>query len=127
MSAIPRSIYSTGPMRFPLELRGAPVRVVPRAILRGLALAWRRPSWLREASFPSSARGYKSMTENYPTPMTKTFERLGQPSITLQQGVRETGRVVEGNGSVLELIDDQDRSGRTMTACRCGSSKTASY
>jgi GlcNAc-P-P-Und epimerase len=74
---------------FSWELRGAPVRVIPRPLLRGVGLLG-DVVVASGGRFPLSTSRYRSMTESYPTPMEKTFERLGRPTITLQQGVQET-------------------------------------
>jgi GlcNAc-P-P-Und epimerase len=74
---------------FSLALRGAPVRVVPRPLLRGLGLVG-DAIVAAGGRFPIFTSRYRSMTESYVTPMEKTFERLGRPTITLKQGVDET-------------------------------------
>jgi nucleoside-diphosphate-sugar epimerase len=74
---------------FSVELRGSPVRVVPRLLLRGIGLIG-DVVVATGRSFPLYTSRYRSMTESYLTPMEKTFERLGLPTITLHEGVHET-------------------------------------
>jgi nucleoside-diphosphate-sugar epimerase len=74
---------------FSLELTGRPVRVVPRAALRSIALMGDVVNTLG-GKFPLFSSRYKSMTENYITPMEKTLDRLGMPTTSLQQGVKIT-------------------------------------
>jgi nucleoside-diphosphate-sugar epimerase len=74
---------------FSLELVGHPVRVVPRAVLRTLALIGDLVIACG-GKFPIFSSRYRSMTEEYVTPMQKTFDVLGVPSITLNQGVKTT-------------------------------------
>lgn len=74
---------------FSRELTGKPVRVVPRPVLRAIA-------FLGDAviavggKFPLFSSRYRSMTEDYVTPMEKTFSVLGQPTHSLRQGVKIT-------------------------------------
>jgi nucleoside-diphosphate-sugar epimerase len=83
---------------FSLELRQQPVRVVPRPLLRGLAMIGDIVI-LSGGKFPIYTSRYRSMTESYVTPMDKTFEILGQPSIPLHQGVKETASWLRSSSS----------------------------
>lgn len=74
---------------FSIELVGKPVRVVPRPILRAIAKVGDGVI-AAGGNFPIFTSRYQSMTEDYVTPMDKTFERLGNPSIGLNEGVKET-------------------------------------
>lgn len=74
---------------FSQELVGRPVRVVPRAVLRTLALVG-DVVIACGGKFPIFSSRYRSMTEEYVTPMQKTFDLLGVPSISLNQGVKTT-------------------------------------
>ena len=74
---------------FSMELVGKPVRVVPRPVLRAIAKVGDGVI-AAGGKFPIFTSRYQSMTEDYVTPMDKTFERLGSPSIGLSQGVKET-------------------------------------
>ena len=75
--------------RSPCALRKRPVHIVPRTVLRGLAIAG-DVVVLLGGKFPIFTSRYRSTTENYVTPMEKTFKVLGKPSISLQQGIQET-------------------------------------
>jgi len=74
---------------FSMELRQRPVHVVPRSVLRAMAMIGDLVV-AAGGTFPIFTSRYRSMTENYVTPMNKTFECLGRPTITLNQGVKET-------------------------------------
>lgn len=74
---------------FSIAITGRPVRTVPRAALRALALAGDAVSMAGFAAPITSSR-YRSMTEHYVTPMEPTFKILGSPEITLEDGVAET-------------------------------------
>ncbi len=74
---------------FSLKLKKKPVRVVPRFVLQGLG-AIGDVARLLSAPFPITTSRYQSMTTDYLTPMDKTFEVLGYPQISLEQGIEET-------------------------------------
>lgn len=65
------------------------VRVVPTFFVYLLAVAG---TVLRKVriKFPITLSRYRSMTTDNPAPMQKTFEILGQPPHTMEQGVQET-------------------------------------
>ncbi len=74
---------------FSLELTGRPVRVVPRPALKALAKVG--DVVVRSGGkFPIFSSRYRSMTEDYVTPMEPTFEALGPSPISMHEGVRET-------------------------------------
>ena len=74
---------------FSLELVGKPVRVVPRSVVRAIAKVGDGVI-AAGGRFPIFTSRYQSMTQDYLTPMDKTFERLGSPRIGLAEGVKET-------------------------------------
>jgi len=74
---------------FSMELVGRPVRVVPRPVVRCMAKVGDAVIALG-GKFPIFSSRYRSMTEEYLTPMQKTLDRLGVPSIELAEGVKET-------------------------------------
>ena len=80
---------------FSRELTGKPVRVVPSFALRGLALVG-DVVVLLGGKFPIFSSRFRSMTEDYVTPMNPTFEALGPPPITMEEGVRETAQWLRG-------------------------------
>lgn len=82
---------------FSRELTGKPVRVVPRFALRTLALAGDAVVAFG-GKFPIFSSRYRSMTEDYVTPMEKTFDRLGKPSTSLDQGVKATVKWLRSTG-----------------------------
>ena len=74
---------------FSKELIGRPVRVVPSAVLRGLARVGDLVV-LAGGKFPIFTSRFRSMTEDYVTPMEPTFAALGPSPISMIEGVRET-------------------------------------
>jgi GlcNAc-P-P-Und epimerase len=74
---------------FSMELVGKPVRVVPRPFVRAIAKVG-DGIIAAGGKFPIFTSRYQSMTQDYITPMEKTFERLGDPRISLGEGVKET-------------------------------------
>src|SRR3974377_831366 len=72
---------------FSIELTARPVKVVPRWMVRTLALLG---DSIRAFGFdfPIFTSRYRSMTEDYDTPMEPTFAVLGKPQISLAEGVR---------------------------------------
>ncbi len=74
---------------FSLGLTGKHVRVVPRALVRAMAYAGDAVRGLG-LQFPIFSSRYRSMTEDYPTPMEATFEAFGEPPYSFEQGIAET-------------------------------------
>jgi nucleoside-diphosphate-sugar epimerase len=74
---------------FSLELTGKPVRVVPRPLLLAIAKVGDIVIKLH-GKFPLFTSRFRSMTEDYVTPMEPTFAALGPPTRSLKQGVHET-------------------------------------
>jgi nucleoside-diphosphate-sugar epimerase len=74
---------------FSLELTGKPVRVVPRPVL--LAMAKVGDLVIKcGGNFPIFSSRFRSMTEDYITPMEPTYAALGTPLISMREGVHET-------------------------------------
>jgi nucleoside-diphosphate-sugar epimerase len=74
---------------FSMELTGRPVRVVPRRALKVLAKVG--DIVVRSGGkFPIFSSRFRSMTEDYVTPMEPTFAALGPAPISMNEGVRET-------------------------------------
>lgn len=65
------------------------MRTVPRAVMRALALAG-DALVICGAKPPLYSSRFHSMTQDYLTPMGPTFEVLGMPPISMEQGVRST-------------------------------------
>jgi nucleoside-diphosphate-sugar epimerase len=74
---------------FSRALTGRSVRTVPRTVMRALALAG-DALVLCGAKPPLYSSRFHSMTQDYLTPMGPTFEVLGMPPISMEQGVRST-------------------------------------
>ncbi len=74
---------------FSLSLTGKPVRVVPRPLVKTLAKFGDVVVGCG-GRFPIFSSRFRSMTEDYVTPMDATFDALGPSRISLEEGVRET-------------------------------------
>jgi len=83
---------------FSRELTGRPARVVPRVLVRGIALAGdlMRIFGLKP---PLDSSRYRSMTSDYLTPMDRTFELLGTPPFSLEEGVAATVAWLRGDAT----------------------------
>ena len=75
---------------FSRALTGRDVRVIPRSLMRALALIGDIPTRLTGKPFLINSSRYRSMITNYETPMEPTFELLGENPYTLEEGIQET-------------------------------------
>jgi GlcNAc-P-P-Und epimerase len=75
---------------FSRALTGHGVRVVPRWLLRCLALLGDIPTRLARKPFLINSSRFRSMTTDYETPMEPTFELFGENPYTLEKGINET-------------------------------------
>lgn len=75
---------------FSQSLKGQPARVVPRPLLRGLALLGDIPTRLFGRAFFINSSRYRSMITDYDTPMEPTFQLLGESPCDLEEGIEET-------------------------------------
>jgi GlcNAc-P-P-Und epimerase len=75
---------------FSQVLRGRPVIVVPRILLRSVGLAGDVIGKWRGREFLIHSSRYRSMITSDPTPMAATFNLLGPSPISLEQAVAET-------------------------------------
>jgi nucleoside-diphosphate-sugar epimerase len=75
---------------FARALTGREVRVVPRSLMRGLALFGDIPTAVTGKPFLINSSRLRSMTTNYETPMEPTFEALGESPYSLEEGIKET-------------------------------------
>jgi nucleoside-diphosphate-sugar epimerase len=75
---------------FSRALTGRDVHVVPRSLLRGLALVGDMPTYLTGKPFLINSSRFRSMTTNYETPMESTFEVFGENPYLLEDGIKET-------------------------------------
>jgi len=65
------------------------VRVVPRAMVRSIALIGDLLK-LTGVQFPIHSSRFQSMVTDYLTPMEATFQAFGKPPFSLAEGIRET-------------------------------------
>ena len=84
---------------FSAALTGRPPRVVPRPVLRGIALIG---DLIRSTgrSFPLFSSRYRSMTQSYLINMDPTFAVLGPPKYSLEEGVNETVEWLKSLGGI---------------------------
>jgi nucleoside-diphosphate-sugar epimerase len=75
---------------FSRALTGRNVRVVPRSLLRFLALLGDIPTRLTGRAFLINSSRFHSMTTDYQTPMERTFDLFGENPYTLEAGIKET-------------------------------------
>ena len=74
---------------FSVALTGRNVRIVPRSVLRGMAVAGDVLSMIG-VNFPIYTSRFHSMTEDYLIPMEPTLRVFGDPPYSLENGIRET-------------------------------------
>ncbi len=74
---------------FSRELTGRPVRVVPSSLLRAVGKVG-DVIIAAGGRFPLFSSRFRSMTEDYMTPMAPTFAALGPSPVGLEQGVKDT-------------------------------------
>jgi GlcNAc-P-P-Und epimerase len=67
---------------------GKPVKLMPTAVIRGLGVIGDLLKTIN-ISFPLTTTRYNSMTENYLTPIEKTYTTLGKPIYTTEEGIKE--------------------------------------
>jgi nucleoside-diphosphate-sugar epimerase len=75
---------------FSRALTGRNARVVPRTLMRMLALAGDIPTLITGKPFLINSSRLRSMTTDYATPMDRTFKLFGENPYTLENGIRET-------------------------------------
>ncbi len=75
---------------FSKALTGRQVRVIPRPIMRALALLGDIPTTITGRAFLINSSRYRSMITDYDTPIAPTFALLGDPPVTWQRGIRDT-------------------------------------
>ena len=66
-----------------------PVRVIPSPLLKAVGKVGDVVVGLG-GTFPLYSSRFRSMTEDYLTPMEPTFAALGPSPVSLQQGVKDT-------------------------------------
>jgi nucleoside-diphosphate-sugar epimerase len=72
------------------ELTGHNVRYLPRSLIRGLALFGDLYERVTGRKFIMYSFRYRNMTDDYIVPLDATFQLLGRPEISMQQGIVET-------------------------------------
>lgn len=75
---------------FSRAFRGRDVTVVPRWLMRALALAGDLPTALTGRPFLINSSRFQSMITEYRTPMEPTFALLGENPFSLEQGIAQT-------------------------------------
>jgi GlcNAc-P-P-Und epimerase len=75
---------------FSRVLTGREARVVPRALMRALAVLGDIPTHLTGKPFLINSSRFRSMTTDYQTPMQFTFELFGENPYALEAGIKET-------------------------------------
>jgi hypothetical protein len=71
------------------EVNGTPMRTVPAGLGR-LAARIGDDFGKVGLGFPLTTQRFASMTNDYPVPIEPTFELLGEPPYSLEDGVRTT-------------------------------------
>ncbi len=82
---------------FSRAITGRNARVVPSNVIRVLALIGDGLAVLG-IKFPIHTSRYRSMTEDYLTPMAPTIKAFGEPPYSLDDGIRETIQWLEKQG-----------------------------
>jgi len=74
---------------FSLAITGKPVKIIPRPLLKTISAVG---SIINYAGirFPISLSRYRSMTEDYFSPVDITIKQFGTPPYSLQEGIKET-------------------------------------
>lgn len=74
---------------FSIAITGKTVRIMPRGLLKALAFTGTLFKVVG-IKFPITLSRFRSMTENYFSPMDATIEQFGAPLYTLEEGIRKT-------------------------------------
>ncbi|HEV2046635.1 MAG TPA: NAD(P)-dependent oxidoreductase [Chthoniobacterales bacterium] len=82
---------------FSRALTGHDVRIVPRPLIRALALLGDIPTYLTGEPFLINSSRLHSMITDYETPMERTFDLFGENPYTLEEGIRETVEWLESH------------------------------
>jgi nucleoside-diphosphate-sugar epimerase len=75
---------------FSKALTGRQARVMPRTVMRAMALLGDIPTAITGKPFLINSTRFRSMTTNYETPMERTFALFGENPCTLEMGIEET-------------------------------------
>lgn len=83
---IPLSDWVNG---FSLAITGKPPHIIPRWLLRAVATAGTLLNGIG-VRFPITLSRYRSMTEDYLSPIENTIKSFGVPPYSLEEGIKET-------------------------------------
>ncbi len=83
---------------FSTVIKGKRARKIPRPLLRTIAMVGDIVSAVTGKAFPLTSSRYRSMTQDYVTPIKETFDLFGTPPYTLRQGVDQTVKWLESYG-----------------------------
>jgi nucleoside-diphosphate-sugar epimerase len=84
---------------FTKAITGRKPRVVPRPVLRAIALLGDIVK-LTGRPFPLFSSRYRSMTQSYLVDMTPTIASLGEAKYSLEEGVKETVEWLKSQGGI---------------------------
>jgi nucleoside-diphosphate-sugar epimerase len=87
---------------FSQALTGRDCRIVPRSVLRAIALAGDLARKVGR-SFPLFTDRYRSMTQSYIVDMKPTYNVLGMPQYQLEEGVKRTVEWLRTQGDIWNL------------------------
>ena len=90
ISEILRLICSITPKDFRKRLPVEAYRVIPRPVMRLVALLGDIPTKITGKPFLINSSRFRSMTTNYETPMQPTFDLLGPNPYSLDAAIKET-------------------------------------
>jgi len=97
-SVVDKKVYYLGDSPIPLldwvngfsvAITGKPARIIPRHLFKLLAVMGTALG-IFGIRFPIHLSRYRSMTEDYFSPMEMTFVNFGQPPYSLEDGIKET-------------------------------------
>ncbi len=83
---------------FSVMLAGRRARKIPRPLLRAIALTGDVVTTVTGIKFPLTSSRYRSMTQDYVTPISETFDLFGTPPYGLREGVAETVKWLQSYG-----------------------------
>ncbi len=82
------------------ELTGKPVRYIPTAFIRTIALGGDLLKLLG-IPFPITSGRFRSMTSDYITPMDRTIDAFGEAPYSMEEGVKEMVRWYDGGSEKI--------------------------
>ena len=109
-AVVDRQVYYVGDRPFDLkewvevvskELTGKPVRYIPTALIRMVAVGGDVLKLLH-IPFPITSGRFRSMTSDYITPMDKTIAAFGEAPYSIESGVKEMVRWYDGGSERIQ-------------------------